>query len=63
MKHATFVPIGPMDIRLRLRIMTLNVGSFTANKKLIECYLNDNYVHVAIITEANVTQEKLLMSP
>ena len=57
--NATYVPQGPTDIRMRLRIMALSLGSFVGNKKLIECYLNDNRVHVAVMTESDVTKAKI----
>ena len=57
--HETYVPQGTDDIRMRLRIMTLNVGSFPGNKKLIECYVKDQRAHIVILTESNVTQTKI----
>ena len=57
--NETYVPQGPTDVRVRLRRMTLNVGSFASNKKLVECYLNDNCAHVAVITEAHIAQSKI----
>ena len=57
--NETYVPRGLTAIRVRLRIMTLNASSFPGNKKLIECYLNDNHVHVAVLTVANVAKIKI----
>ena len=39
--------------------MTLNVRSFYGHKKIIECYLNDHQVHVAVIVESNTIKSKL----
>ena len=31
--NETYIPLGPDDIRVRLRIMALNVGRYTSKKK------------------------------
>ena len=45
----------PKDIRVRLKILALNVRSILANKKMLERYANDNEAHVLVITETNIT--------
>ena len=41
-------------IRQRIKIVALNIGSFWAKKKAVECYINGHQVNVVIFTEANV---------
>ena len=46
---------APKDIRIRLKIIGLNVRSIPANRKMLERYANDNVVHVLAITESDIT--------
>ena len=59
LQHATYTPMGPEDVRCRVRIMTLDVGSFSCHKEVIECFLNDHRIHIATIAESNITKSKL----
>ena len=43
----------------RIKIMALNIGSFWAKHKALECYINDHEVNVVIITESNVTENSI----
>ena len=43
----------------RIKIMALNVGSFFAKQKAIECYIHDHEINVIVLTETNVTEDKI----
>ena len=43
------------EIRLRAKILALNVGNSPSKKALLGNYMNDNGVHVVVITESNLT--------
>ena len=52
------MPADEEDVRCRLRFMTLNVGGFVGDEKLIERYVNDQKVHIVVLTESNVAKTK-----
>ena len=57
--HQKGKPKRAIEIRHRLKIMALNIGSLPGNKDIVTQYINDNDVHVAVIVESNVTHSKI----
>ena len=45
--------------RHRLVIMALDVDSLVSNEETLEMFINDRNVHVMVVTETNVTENRL----